>query len=408
MPEFSFSEKEWDKVRPASVKKTGVSEALRNVLKLVPKDLKQLKDSEACDEALTAVAEMLKAIKKADGMIKPKDDKNDALGKLGKWEDELGDAQRMVEMHRHKLLLSDAEHESQELFDRLDAEVDAALEGAMKLAVAVAKQVKAGAKVDSSALATQVQRYRRVQSDALLKTSKRGFQKAIRQIDAVKEGVDPKDIRLPEVVQQIKKKSGQLDEAINVLGEVLTKVVGKQSNVEGDDKISLAARKLIDRYKASVKQLKEYASGVKKLEKLAHDLADEIKAADGLDTASVQGLLERLTEVHESDNELEEDILALGFSLRDSQGEIQSQYEALTSDPQWTVELNNVMRDWRAVSFDVFRTCTTPQEAVQDQIDRAVEHFKDKNGAFDRLGSQLEDRIKRERSAVKNRYGATE
>lgn len=408
MPEFSFSEKEWDKVRPSTVKKTGVSEALRNVLKLVPKDLKQLRDTDGCDEALSALTEMTKAVKKAEGMIKPKDDKNDALGKLDKWDDELSDARRMVEMHRQKLLLSSAEQDVQAMFAQLSAEVDAALDGAKKLAVAVAKQAKTGAKVDSNALAAQVQRYRRTQSNALLQTSKRGFQKAIRQIDAVKDGLDPKEVPLPEIAQAIKSKSGKLDEAIDTLGEVLAKIVARQGTIDGDDEISEEAKDLVDSYKDAVAQLKKFSTEAKRIDKLAHDLAEELKSTDGLDTASVQALLDRLRKVHQADNQLEDEVLALGYSLRDSSGDIQREYERLTSDPRWTVELNNVLRDWRAVSFDAFRTCSTPQESAQNQIDRAIDYLTGKGGAFDALGSQLEQQVKQERNVVKNRYGATD
>jgi len=69
MPQFSFSEKEWDKIRPMSVKKTGVSEAMRAVLKGVPQELRALRELSDCDKATELLTELEAAFEKGKGMI---------------------------------------------------------------------------------------------------------------------------------------------------------------------------------------------------------------------------------------------------------------------------------------------------------------------------------------------------
>src|SRR6185312_14295028 len=100
MPVFSFTEKEWDRIRPSSVKKTGVTDGIKAVLKGVPKDLKALGDGKDCDKSVALLTELNAAFDKANGMIKPKDDKHDAAKKIKTWKAEVKDGCSMIELHK--------------------------------------------------------------------------------------------------------------------------------------------------------------------------------------------------------------------------------------------------------------------------------------------------------------------
>src|SRR5262245_18613060 len=140
MPVFSFTEKEWDKVRPSSVKKTGVSEAMRDILKGVPKDLKALADDKACDSAIKLLDEAGSVLDKAAGVVgKAKDDKHDAAGKLKTWRAEVKDGKEMVELHKDKLKYALANKAAEAKFSDLLDKVDKAVVEAQKLADQVQK-----------------------------------------------------------------------------------------------------------------------------------------------------------------------------------------------------------------------------------------------------------------------------
>ena len=115
---LSFNEKAWDKIRPSSVKKTGVSEAIRAFEKGGPTQLKDLTTQEAC----TAAGELLESLegklKGAKGRFDPK--KNaDAVKTVSSWLGEVGDRRKMITLQSGKLVkgLKDRLDEAQALIE---------------------------------------------------------------------------------------------------------------------------------------------------------------------------------------------------------------------------------------------------------------------------------------------------
>src|SRR5215813_5911937 len=108
MSDFTFSEKAWDKVRPSSVKKTGLSEAMNAFLKTVPGgNTDGLKTTEACVKAIAAIGPLQLAMTKAVGMVSSaKDDTKGGAEALKKWNKEVKDG--VAALDARKLELSSA------------------------------------------------------------------------------------------------------------------------------------------------------------------------------------------------------------------------------------------------------------------------------------------------------------
>lgn len=403
MPEFSFTEKEWDKIRPSSIKKTGVSDAIRSVLKGIPKDLKALRDGDACDAAVGLLVELDKALDKADGMLKPKDDKHDAAGRIKTWKAEVRDGRAMIGAHRDKLLLALAQAGANAKMAGLLEEVEAAVEQSKKLAAEIAKQLKAGAKVDLPELNKTQQGFRDTQRMAAKAVTKGGFLDFVRFLDEVhKSGIDPAKLEIPDTAKRIKASIDTLETNVDLLGDVLNKAVELQSAVTDQGELADAARDLIDDYKQSIRELKKYAALGKKLEAQAKPIADAIKATNVTETGKLLALAQKL---HEVENDLEDKSLKEAYRSRNSKGDIQAKYSKLAKEPGWD-KYNDAIRDWRAAIFDVVRTCTVPASYVKNQIDRAIKVLIEMGGTTAAQAETLEKRIDQERNALKMKYGA--
>lgn len=119
---LSFNEKAWDKIRPSSVKKTGVSEAIRAFEKVGPAQLKDLTTLEECTTAGDLLEVLQDKLKGAKNRFDPK--KNaDAVKTVSGWIGEVGDRCKMITLQNGKLL--------QRLKDEL-AEAQTLIEGYVK------------------------------------------------------------------------------------------------------------------------------------------------------------------------------------------------------------------------------------------------------------------------------------
>src|SRR5262245_57433235 len=194
MPVFSFTEKEWDKVRPSSVKKTGVSEAMRDMLKGVPKELKSLADDKACDAAIKLLDDAGTVLDKAAGLVaKAKDDNLNAAGKLKTWRAEVKDGKEMVELHKDKQKYAIANKAVEAKFTGVLNDVESAIAEAKKLSDQMLKDLAGNKKVDIAGQTKLQQDFRGTQRNAREVTSKQGAIKQVKFIDEVhKAGLDPK------------------------------------------------------------------------------------------------------------------------------------------------------------------------------------------------------------------------
>jgi hypothetical protein len=407
MPTFSFTEKEWDKVRPASVKKTGVSEAMRDVLKKVPKDLKGLADLKACDGAVKALDELAAAFENAEGMVKKaKDDKNGAAGKLKGWKSEVVDGKKAVEEHKEKLAYIPANYAAEEKMSELLNDVETAIVEAHKLTAQAKKDLAANKRVDLAELTKLQQGFRGLQRDARDVQSKGGFIKKITFIDAVhKTGLDPKKVAVPTgVINKIGAKADLLETEFDALGEVISEAIEKQSTVSGSGPIATEARKLLDEFKASHKSIKAIGAEGKKLLAQAKKAHQAIRASKQPDSSKLLAVIYKL---HDEAQAYEERYLKESYRSRDSKGELQMRLTAMTKKEGFDTVMNQPFRDWRAAIFDVVRLCTLPSGAIKDEIDEALEYVKSFGGASADQAQSAAKRIAEERRALGLKYGST-
>lgn len=111
MTTLSCDTKTWDKIRPSSVKKTGVSDAIDKALKAVPGgDPKKLADISACDKAKVALIDLIEKFTSAGVLVaKAKDDKKSAAETLKDWKSNA--AKVLEEISASKDKLQDQAHE---------------------------------------------------------------------------------------------------------------------------------------------------------------------------------------------------------------------------------------------------------------------------------------------------------
>ncbi len=94
MAKLSFTDKDWDSIRPDSVTKTGLGGSIRAALKALPGgDTGKLADFDACDTAARLLNDLVIDIGKTQPLVqKAKDDKKDAAKTLKAWAKEADDA----------------------------------------------------------------------------------------------------------------------------------------------------------------------------------------------------------------------------------------------------------------------------------------------------------------------------
>lgn len=406
MPTFSFTEKEWDKVRPSSVKKTGVSEAMRDALKGVPKDLKALADGKACDAATKLLDELDKTFEGAEGQIKKaKDDKHDAAGKLKNWRAEVKDGKRMLELQKEKLLFAAANKGAVEKFKGILDKVEETITAANKATEQIKKDLKANKEINISSHTKDQQNYRNVLRDGKDAVTKRGFIKLVKFInDFHLTGLDPGKIEVPDSVKKIEGKLDALEKAVDDLGEALEEAVEKQSTVKGDGALASEARKLLDEYKSSHKTLKILAGKGKTLLGQAKKAVGVVKASKIVETNK---LIAVVTKLHETAQAYEHEVLTEGYRSRNTdKGELHVKYAAMTKKPGFDEAMNEPFRDWRATVFDAIRLCTMPTSAVKKEVDDAIDYLIEIGGTTASQAEMLAKQVDKERREIAGKFGS--
>ncbi len=111
MARFTFTQKEWDSIRPPSIKKTGIGDAMAKFLKLVPgAKTEGLSTPAACIKAQEALVDLEKLMSTTLALVKKaSDDKKNAAGELKAW---LVEVERGIEAIKdRKIELVEAETE---------------------------------------------------------------------------------------------------------------------------------------------------------------------------------------------------------------------------------------------------------------------------------------------------------
>ncbi len=399
MPQFSFSEKEWDKIRPMSVKKTGISEAMRAVLKGVPQELRALRELTDCDKATELLTELETAFEKGKGMIKPKDDKHDAIATLRTWQREVEESREMITQHRGKLLLARAQAAADAKYEQIVTEVDGAIREAKETARELQRQLQAGDHVDLEARSQRQQDLRDLQRTAAKAITKAGFVELVRFLDGIHgTGIQVSQLEMPRTVRD---RVGELDECIDQLGEVFTEIVAAQSRIEGETETANQARTLVAEYQQSIAELKKLSTRGKSLEVQAKKVAEAIKHAQVTDTTKLLVLAQKL---HELAHEFEDVYLAESSRSRAATGDIQTAYREFAQREGWEA-FNPALRGWRAAIFDVIRTCSLPLAYTKNQLDRAVKALIEVGGTTGAQASMLDQRIQADRQVLARKYG---
>ena len=208
MIEISITEKLWDGVRPSSVTKTGLSEAIREFIKANPKGtrdtIKAFDDMDAAIKKLdTAIGKSEEAVKKA------KDDKKGAAGKLKTWKGECDKAVEQLAEERKQIGLIKATAEADGKLKELDKTVD----DCIILGNQLHRDLVEGKIKDNKKIAQQLQDLRAAMRDSLKATQKDGFVDFIRTYEAVmKWHVNPADVPMPPSGKAIKPKIPVLQE----------------------------------------------------------------------------------------------------------------------------------------------------------------------------------------------------
>lgn len=154
---LSFDEKAWDKVRPSSVKKTGVSEALRAVEKLVPKKADDLDAPSACSAAVEAVDTLVDKLQGAKRRFDAKKHE-DAVKKVTGWVSEIAVRRKLITNQADALYkgydqaLAEANQEMDPYFERAEEAKSSAQDLHSRLLDLAKQAMLAGAKGDNQTL----------------------------------------------------------------------------------------------------------------------------------------------------------------------------------------------------------------------------------------------------------------
>lgn len=402
MPQFSFSEKEWDKIRPMSVKKTGVSEAMRAVLKGVPQELRALRELSDCDKATELLTELEAAFEKGKGMIKPKDDKHDAIATLRTWQREVEESREMITQHRGKLLLARAQAAADARYEQIVTEVENVIREAKETARDLQRQLQAGNNIDLEARSQRQQDMRDLQRTAAKAPTKAGFVDLVRFLDGIHgTGIEVSQLEMPDSARTIRERVGELAECIDQIGEIFTEVVAAQTRIEGENELADLARSLIAQLKESMAELKKLSTRGKALEVQAKKVAEAIKHSQVTDTTRLLALAQKL---HEVTQEFEVDFLEEASRSRSSSGDLQTAYREASHREGWE-PYNPALRGWRSAIFDIIRTCTLPLAYTKNQLDRAIKALIEVGGTTGAQASMLEQRIQADRQALARKYG---
>ena len=358
MISITITEKLWDGIRPGSVKKTGLSEAIRAFAKAN----KGSPDTpKAYDDMIAAVGTLGTAIGKAeDAVKKAKDDKKGAAARLKTWKQECDKASGQLAAERKQLGLLKASKEADDSLKELAKQVDEAIKDAGQML----KDMESGALKDSKKISSGLQDLRGVVRNGLKATQKDGFVAYIRTFKQIMDwGVKPEDVPLPPNAKSIKEKMPTLEEAVEkvrVKAEELLEEAAKGRTGEAAD----LAQDLIADYRKMKENIKAFIPAAKKFGTDTKVLGDRFKELIGKGTPYTK-LLELVQVMHGKIMTFEEktlteiarghiargDVQAKRIKIRDSlrsKPKVYEEFEAIASE-----EWNLIMVIYREVSEQI-------------------------------------------------------
>ncbi len=367
---IDITEKLWDGVRPDSVKKTGLSEAIRTFIKANPKGGPN--SPKAYDDLSDAVAKLGEAIGKTeDAVKKAKDDKKGAAAKLKTWKGQCDKAVEDLGKERQTLGLMKASKEADGKMKDLAKTVDDAINQAKQLT----KDLKEGKIKDNKKVGQGLQDLRSAMRDGLKATQKDGFADYIRTIDEVLAWkVNPSEVPMPPTAASIKSKLPELQkvaEEARVEAEKLMEQTGQNRT----GKIADFAKPLVAEYKGLAKDIKNFIPRAQKLGADAHAIADKFKEIikGGM---TYDKLLPRAQGMHDKVMACDDEAVKACARGRVSGGDIQAKRikmrDSLKSNPAEFAEFETIVgEEWNLIMV-IFREASEQIAEAHRQVERVL------------------------------------
>ncbi|RZJ12997.1 MAG: hypothetical protein EOP39_02085, partial [Rubrivivax sp.] len=267
MISIGITEKLWDGVRPSSVKKTGLSEAIRAFAKVAPKSAPDL--PKAYDDLDKAIDALCKAIAGAEAQVKKAtDDKKGAAAKLKIWLKECEAARTTAATQRTQMGLIKAGVQAEGLAKARAGDLDDAIKAAQKLLTDIT-----GKKVsDPKTIAVALQELRNVARDCLKWSQKDSFPDMIRTQQAVLAwGVDAAKVPMAASAKAMKARVVVLQQEIEkarIAAEKSLEATSKNRSGGAAD----AAKDLVKEYRALAADIKSRLAQAKKFSVQAKSL----------------------------------------------------------------------------------------------------------------------------------------
>ncbi len=399
---ISITEKAWDGVRPSSVKKTGLSEAIRSFIKVSPKGTPGT--PKAFDDVTQAIMALSAAIAQTEAAVKKAtDDKKGAAAKLKAWKQECAKAAGALADQRVQLGVLKASVEADNLLKTRTAEVDEAI----RAGKALVSDIGSGKLTDAKKIAVGLQDLRNVMRDGIKVSQKDGFAEYIRTQPEVRAwGVDPKKVPLPPNAKLIKAKLPLLEKVAEQARIAATQALEQSSKSRTGSAADLA-KGLVADYRNLGKTIKSRISQAKQFSANAKGLGDKFKAVIAKNPPHDK-LLGELTKFHAMVLKYEDiclkdiargrvssgDIQAKRIKLRNSLDKDSKEYrefEAIASQ-----EWNLIMVTHREVSEELGK--------AYQQVDRVARLVGAMSPAAKTAAASQEKKFAAERQALRNKY----
>jgi hypothetical protein len=369
MINITVSEKLWDGVRPASVKKTGLSEAIRTFEKKMPKAFDAPK---AFDDATTTVKDLDAALAEAeDAVKKAKDDKKGAAAKLKGWRQECAKAQTTLTDERKQTGLVLAVKEADGMMKDLAKRVEDAITGAAQLV----KDIDDGKLTDMKKASQELQDYRSAMRDSLKATQKDGFAEFIRTISTVLAWkVDPKEVPLPPEGKKIKDRipvlEDQAEKARIAVEELLEESSQSRTGAAAD-----LAKDLVADYRDMRKNLKGFIAPAKKFSSDVKIVGDKFKTLIG-QGKTYDKLLPVLKTVHDKIMIADEKTMKEIARGRVASGDIQAERirirDSLKANKTLFQEFETIVGEEWNLCMTIYREVSEQMAEAHRQVDRVL------------------------------------
>jgi hypothetical protein len=402
MINITITEKLWDGVRPGSVKKTGLSEAIRNFVKANPKSAPDT--PKAFDTMIAAVNALGAAIAKSeDAVKKAKDDKKGAAARLKAWKQECDKAAEQLAAERIQLGLLKASVEADAALKRLAKTVEDAIVAANQLV----KDITDGRLADNKTISQSLQDLRSAMRDGLKATQKDGFAQYIATFDQVLAwGAKPADVPLPPTAKAIKERLPVLEAAAEQARIAAEKLMVESSQNRQGEAADLA-KDLVSDYRKMAANIKGFLAPAKKFAADAKQLGDKFKDLIAKKVPHDK-LLPLVQTLHDKVMAFEETTLTELARGRVARGDVQAKRIKIRDSLDKT---SKTYREFEAIASEewnlvmvIFREVSEQVAQVHRQVERVLRLVGESSPEAKEPAEQMAKVCNQEADALKSRF----